>query len=208
MEIIIENLAKRFGRQWIFRNLNYTFSPKEKYAITGSNGSGKSTLLQVILAKIPYTNGELSFKTDDGKSINKDDAYKYFSIATTSMNLIDEFKLFEILKFHFKFRKSINGLSSNEILDILNLEKEKNKFIGNFSSGMKQRLKLGLAVLTDSDVVVLDEPGSNLDENAKKWYAELIKTYIGDRMLIVASNEIRDFEMCNKELNIESFKKT
>lgn len=202
MNIKLENISKKFGTQWVFKDLNYLFEEGKKYALIGPNGSGKSTLLKIIIAKIPFTKGKIIYTNSTNKNVNAEDFFKYTSIATTSMSLIEEFSLEELLKFHFKFRKSIHQYSTSEILKILDLEKEKTKFISNFSSGMKQRLKIGLAILTESNVLILDEPGANLDDVAKLWYKTLLSDYLGGRMLIIASNEKSDYEMCDNIVEI------
>src|SRR5690606_39260006 len=119
------------------------------YAITGPNGSGKSTLMQVLWGQLPMSEGTLTYHIND-QPIESDAIYKQVSIATPYMELIDEFTLYEQVVFHFKSRPTLNHYAPQEIIEIMYLEQAKNKYISNFSSGMKQRLKLGLAFLTDT----------------------------------------------------------
>ena len=205
MKITLNKLSKRYGSQWIFKDVDFQFLNHGKYAIVGSNGAGKSTLLKILIAKIPYTKGGIQYESNDGVQINPEDIYSRISIATTSMSLIEEFSLLEIVQFHIKFRKPIDDLSCDEIIEILELAGEKKKLISNFSSGMMQRLKIGLAILTASDILVLDEPGANLDEAAKSWFIDLLRKYLNNRMLIIASNESSDLIMCDQELNLSEF---
>src|SRR5688572_19199221 len=160
--ITVSGLGKRFNREWIFRNLDYKFQPANVYAITGPNGSGKSTLLQVLWGQLPQSKGELKY-SDDHKEIRVDEIYNHLTVATPYLDLIEEFTLSEHLRFHFKLRPSRNQMGEEEILDRLKLRHAKNKPIANFSSGMKQRLKLGLAFFTQAELVFLDEPTTNLD---------------------------------------------
>jgi ABC-type multidrug transport system ATPase subunit len=206
MHIYLDKVSKKFNRQLVFRELTYHFQSGQRYAITGANGSGKSTLLQVIINKIPPSKGKISYKSASGKAISADDVFEEFSIATTAMTLIEEFKLEEMINFHFKFKKPISNIFKTEIPALLGLEKETKKYIGNFSSGMKQRLKIGLAVLSESSLLILDEPGANLDVNAKKWYQSLLKNHLKDRTVIIASNESEDYVLCENHLSLESFK--
>lgn len=206
MEIILDNISKKFGNQWVIKNLSFHFREHHKYAVIGANGSGKSTLLQIIISKIPFSKGKLQYFKSQNTEISPQDIYKHVTIATTAMNLIEEFTLNELLDFHFQFKKPIIDGSRKEILKIIQLENEGKKLISNFSSGMKQRLKIGLALLTDSDIVIFDEPGANLDEAAKLWYHELIEKYLNNRMLIVASNEITDYKMCSEYVNLGDYK--
>ena len=73
--ITVSGLGKRFNREWIFRNLDYTFQPANIYAITGPNGSGKSTLLQVLWGQLPQSKGELKY-SHDSKEIPVDEIYQ------------------------------------------------------------------------------------------------------------------------------------
>ncbi len=205
MEIKLEGISKKYGSQWVFKDIQYHFKPNRKYALIGSNGAGKSTLINIIIGKIPSTRGEVSYKFE-GAPISVDHFYKHLSIATTSMSLIEEFSLRELLHFHFKFRKPIKGITRDNIIDLLQLKKESRKYISNFSSGMKQRLKIGLALLTDSNILILDEPGSNLDEKSKEWYQELLMKFLGDRLLIIASNEKDDYRICDDMIDLSEFK--
>ena len=112
-----------------------------------------------------------------------------------------------MVKFHFSFRDAVDGIKTEEIADIALLSKAKNKEISKFSSGMQQRLKLTLALCSMSSCVILDEPTTNLDEPSKKWFEELLHKYLGDRTLIIATNESRDADLCESTLNIADFKK-
>ncbi len=206
MHIFLDKVTKKFNRQLVFSNVTFHFESGKSYAITGANGSGKSTLLQVIIGKIPTSKGKISYKSNTGEEINIDDVFKEFTIATTAMSLIEEFTLEEMIKFHFKFKKPVSEITPNQIPTLIELEKETKKNIGNFSSGMKQRLKIGLAVLSESSLVILDEPGANLDENAKNWYQDLLKNFLGERTLIIASNEKEDYAICENMIELESFK--
>lgn len=206
MEIVLENLAKRYGSQWVFRNLDYHFKPGQNYALIGSNGAGKSTLLEIITGKIPYTKGKVSHYSDE-VLLSEDVLFRHFSIATTSMALIEELTLEEAVKFHVRFRPFIDSISSDDFLGLLELMEERKKYVHQFSSGMKQRLKLGFAILTESTAIILDEPGANLDEKSKTWFQDLLQEYKKDRLLIIASNDAEDYRMCNNYLDLKDFKK-
>ena len=136
MEIILDNISKKFGNQWVIKNLSFHFRKHHKYAVIGANGSGKSTLLQIIISKIPFSKGKLQYFKSQNTEIAPQDIYKHVTIATTAMNLIEEFTLNELLDFHFQFKKPIINGSRKEILEIIQLENEGKKLISNFSSGM------------------------------------------------------------------------
>lgn len=204
MEIALENISKKFETRWIFKNLTYKFSKGGRYALTGPNGSGKSTLINIIVAKTPFSKGKITYSKDQ-MPISVDNVYKEVSIATTAMSVIEEFTLEELVKFHFRFRQPIANIKPAEVFQMLDLERERKKIVSNFSSGMKQRLKIGLALYTDSSVLLLDEPGATLDENSRQWYQENLKKHLNERLLIIASNEVSDFDICDESLNIADY---
>jgi ABC-type multidrug transport system ATPase subunit len=202
--IITENLSKRFNREWIFKNLNYTFSSGNTYAITGPNGSGKSTLLQVLWGQMPQSSGTIRYQ--NASEIPMEDFHRHITIATPYMDLIEEFTLLEQLQFHFSLRMAAGNMSLDEMIRLMYLEPARNKQIVNFSSGMKQRVKLGLAFFTDADVMFLDEPGTNLDKQAFEWYLKQLTAVIGKKMIFIASNQPAEYPDNAVKIDILKFK--
>jgi ABC-type multidrug transport system ATPase subunit len=200
-----KNLSKRFNREWIFRDLSFDFTSGNTYAITGPNGSGKSTLLQVLWGQVPQTSGHISYQKGNRK-ILVEDINTHISIATPYMDLIDEFTLEEQLKFHFRLKPIRSGITVSDLMQILYLEHARDKFIGNFSSGMKQRVKLGLAFYTQADMLFLDEPGTNLDARAFEWYLMEFKK-IPPGCVFIASNNAAEYPENAFLLNMEDFKR-
>ncbi|REG81674.1 ABC transporter ATP-binding protein [Algoriphagus antarcticus] len=205
MKIHLEEASKRFQYEWIFRNLSLDLSQGNSLAITGSNGSGKSTLLKCLSGAIPITSGKIDYLLD-GKLISETDWFSYLTISAPYMEVPEEFSLEELLNFHFKFKKPLNGISSKEIIEQLYLTQHAAKPVGQFSSGMKQRLKLGLALFSDVPLIFLDEPTSNLDRKGIDWYQEMIKLYGKNRILVICSNEPREYEFCEQKIVLEDFK--
>ncbi len=204
--ILIKNLGKKFNREWIFRGIDFEILPKQKLVILGGNGSGKSTLLQVLSGFVSPNEGELIYSVN-GVSVESEKIKDHISFASPYIQLIEDFTLSEMVE-HAKFFKAFrDNLSVKEFMEGVDLSSSKNKAIKQFSSGMKQRLKLGLAILADTPVVLLDEPVSNLDKNAIAWYKELITQHTKDRTVIVCSNAIADeYFFCERELDVMDFK--
>jgi ABC-type multidrug transport system ATPase subunit len=192
--ITIERLSKRFNSEWIFRDLSYEFKPGNTYAITGPNGSGKSTLLSILWGQVPPSAGNLNYLTEDKKSLSVDVVHRYVSIATPYMDLIEEFTLLEMLRFHFKLKEIRSNLTIDELLETMYLTDSRDKFIRNFSSGMKQRLKLGLAFFTDAPIVFLDEPGSHLDVTAFDWYRQQLSRLPAETLVFIGSNNPEEYQ--------------
>lgn len=199
------NLGKRFNREWIFRSLTRSFLPGNTYAITGPNGSGKSTLLQVLWGQVPPSDGTITY-TRNGDAVPAEEIYRHIAIAAPYMELIDEFTLTELLRFHFSLRPLRNQISIPQLLNILYLEKAANEPIVNFSSGMKQRVKLALAFYTQADVVFLDEPGTNLDKQAFSWYREELARLPKETIVFIASNNPEEYPSSANQLYIPDLK--
>ncbi|MTI38616.1 ABC transporter ATP-binding protein [Fulvivirga lutimaris] len=204
MLIQLENLTKRFNQERVFENINYTFELGNHYAITGSNGSGKSTLIQVIAGGSLPSAGIVKY-SKGVQDIPVEEVFKEVSLAAPYLDIIQEFTLIELLEFHFKFKNLISGKTITDIIEDAYFIGSENKYIKNFSSGMKQRLKLVLAFYSDTPILLLDEPTSNLDEKAISWYATKINQ-IDNRLVIIASNQPEEYKSCKSVLNIESFK--
>ena len=205
-QISLHNVGKRFNHEWIFRGIDHTFKQDEHTVILGANGSGKSTLLQVVLGSAVASEGGLQYSVD-GKDHSIEDTLGQFSVATPYLELIEEFTLTEMLEFHQKMKPFRSGLSIDSIVEKLYLAEAKKKPIRYFSSGMKQRVKLGIALLSDTPFVMLDEPTSNLDLKAIEWYKNLVEEHKQGRVIIVCSNDQKDeFSFCTKQLNIMDYK--
>jgi ABC-type multidrug transport system ATPase subunit len=202
MKIVAENLGKRFNRDWIFRHLSVTLEPGQTYAITGPNGSGKSTLSQVLWGQVPPTAGILKFY-DENRLVPADEAYRFVSVAAPYMDLIEEFTLEEVVQFHFKFKKPVTpGI---DVIRSSELDHARNKKISAFSSGMKQRLKLALAFYSETPLLFLDEPTTNLDKHAIAWYKDNLGRQAG-RTIIIASNQEDEYPLNSSKIDLSAYK--
>lgn len=207
MQIQLNQVGKRFRYDWIFKGIDYTFETGTQYAVLGPNGSGKSTLMKVLSGHLTPSKGTIHFFNKGKKPIDKDNVYQHLSYAGPYIELIEEFSLKEALRFHQQFKPFKAGLSIGDLIDLLSFQHSKNKEIRFFSSGMKQRLKLVLALCSDTNLVLLDEPTTNLDRQGVDWYLELVERFVEQRLVIVASNVEEDYGFCTKTLNILDYKK-
>jgi ABC-type multidrug transport system ATPase subunit len=205
MNITLQNIGRRFNREWIFRGVDYTFTSGESYAILGSNGSGKSTLLQVLNGSLSPSAGTISYELD-GKNVVVEDVFMHLSLAAPYLELIEEFTLTEMTDLHFKFKNYKAGMDTKAVIDLLAMDNSKNKLIKYFSSGMKQRLKLALAFCADTPLLMLDEPTSNLDAQGVDWYLNLVERFAQGRLTIVCSNQPHEYGFCGKTLSIVDYK--
>ncbi|MES2592109.1 MAG: ATP-binding cassette domain-containing protein [Bacteroidota bacterium] len=207
MQITLNNIGKRYNYEWIFRKVNYEFTVDNNYVILGANGSGKSTLLQTIAGNIIPSEGEIKYESQQKKNITAETVFRNISFASPYLELFEEFTLTESIEFQAQFKPFCKELDLNKIIELTGLEKAKDKQLKQYSSGMKQRVKLALAILSSSPLLLLDEPTSNLDKKAVLWYQNLIQDYSQNRLIIVCSNQLEyEYPFCNKQLNIEDYK--
>ncbi len=205
--IQLEKIGKRFRYEWIFRDISTNFEQGRRYAILGPNGVGKSTLMKILSGHLTPSAGKISVQLDD-KILDADAIYRHVSFAAPYIELIEEFTLTEAIDFHIKFHPLSKNLKINDLIEILGFQKSKDKEIRYFSSGMRQRLKLALAICSDSPILLLDEPTTNLDVQGVAWYRSLMQQYTegSPRLVIIASNAEHDYDFCDATMNILDFK--
>lgn len=206
MRISLIDAGKRFNREWIFRHLDMELSSSRKFAITGPNGSGKSTLLQVIGGVLSPSEGRVDHKDDD-KSIDPEASFKNLSFCAPYLELIEEMTGQEFLQFHTSFKPFIDKLSVTDILEATGLTAAAGKQIRYYSSGMKQRLKLAQAIFSDTAILLLDEPCTNLDKSGITLYRNLMESHTAHRLVVISSNYDVEYDFCDEILRPEDWKK-
>lgn len=206
LTITLDKAGKKFNREWIFRQLSFTIHPGDRLAVLGGNGSGKSTLLQVISGYVQLNEGAISFALN-GQAVPVDDINRQVSLASPYLQLIEDFTAPELITHIAGAKPFKQNLGARDILKIAELEHAADKYIRQYSSGMKQRLKLALAFLADTPLLLLDEPTSNLDRNGAAWYGRMVKEYGENRTIIVCSNAItEEYDFCTRQLNVMDHK--
>ncbi len=206
MKISLERTGKRFLRHWVFKDISYTFTAPGSYALLGANGSGKSTLMRLIAAMQAPSSGKISYIHDNVPAA-PEQVFSLISYCAPGMELVEELTLREFLHFHYAFKPVQSGITPDDIITWTGLSADAGKPIGEYSSGMKQRVKLAQAIFTDTPVLLLDEPCTNLDEHGVGQYQSWIERYTKNRLVIVASNDEREYAFCREHILIEQFKR-
>lgn len=207
MQIVVKDVGKRFERQWVFRGLSFSISSGSRLAILGANGSGKSTLLKILAGWLNPTEGSVTYIVDNKPLADPGEVFSHLTLAAPYLELIEEFTLAEMIDFHFRFKKPLPGLSLTDILQESGLKDKSQRQIRHFSSGMKQRVKLVLALLSDTPLVLLDEPCSNLDLEATRWYRRLIDKYTAGRTVVVCSNHAdEEYDFCDEIVRLDDLR--
>jgi ABC-type multidrug transport system ATPase subunit len=205
MTISLSDAGKRFNRDWIFRHLNYTFEAGNSYAIIGPNGSGKSTLLLALSGSMMLNEGNIQYSIFNTPCSNEE-VYRHVSIAAPYLEVVEEMTLKEFLEFQHGFKPFLKGITADSIIATLGLEKAINKQIRYYSSGMKQRVKLAQCIFSDTAIVLLDEPCTNLDAEGIVLYHRLINDYCKDRLVVVSSNDEVEYRFSTQLLSISDYK--
>ncbi len=195
MNIAGKNLGKKFGKNWVFRNLDIEIIPGDFLALTGPNGSGKSTLLQIISGYLSPSVGKV---LHDGKNLDPDH-FKLISFTSPYVEFPEEMTLTEFLKFHSSFRRQI--LTSEEVSKRSQLPL--NKRISEFSTGMKQRVQLCTAFYYENEAIFMDEPTSNLDDQGFEWWKNELNLRDQNTPLILASNQKREIELSRATISLK-----
>jgi len=207
-EIKCENLSKSYSGRTIFKDLSFNISSSQSLTVTGSNGSGKSTLIKVIANLIHSSKGNISIKSDN-MDVPRDKWFEKTGLLSPYLNLYDELTGFENLDFFYRL-KAKDGSNSRDridhVLNKVNLYEKRNELLKNYSSGMKQKLKLAFAVLHEPEILLLDEPRSNLDKAGIDMIYEVSAEQKKKGILIIATNDEDDKELCDSILSIEDYK--
>lgn len=206
LNIHLHKVSKRYGTNWIIRNVTYHFEAGKCYSIQGPNGSGKSTLLKIISGYLSPSYGELNYRATEGYPLEREDIYKELSMGAPYLELIESLRVSEMIQFQMKLKPFYKNWDVEKLLDFAYLKSSKQLYLWELSSGMLQRLKLALAMAAQSKFLILDEPGTNLDLEAKQWYLNALLEMANNRTVIIASNEIQDFPSDAIELHISQFK--
>lgn len=208
IEIKCESLYKKYSGRTIFKNLSFNISTSQSLTITGSNGSGKSTLIKVIANLINTSGGKITVSSDNTE-IPKDKWFQKTGLLSPYLNLYDELTGFENLDFFYRLKSSGRDYLKDRIelsLRKVNLYEKRNELLKNYSSGMKQKLKLAFAVLNEPEILLLDEPRSNLDKAGIDMIYEISDEQKKKGILIIATNDEDDKELCDSILSIEDYK--
>lgn len=195
-----ENLTRKFNNRVIFEKINFQLSTGSSTAITGRNGSGKSTLIKIIANLLSETSGRLELSVN-GTKIKKENIYKFIGFVSPYLNLYDEFTGRENLKITAEMRGTSHN-NIDEVLKRVGLYERADDLLKIYSSGMKQRLKIAFAILHNPEILLLDEPTTNLDAEGIKIVDRIAEEYKKNKILVIATNDEHERSLCSGEINL------
>lgn len=196
MNIALQGVGKRYRNSWVFRGLSAELQIGQRVALLGNNGSGKSTVLKMLAGAMAPSEGSLHWSLLDGTSVPPEAVYRSLALAAPYMDPIGPFTLDEQLAFQEGLKPWRSGLDRAAVLELCGLKAHRNKRLQDFSSGMRQRVRLALALYSDASLLLLDEPGTNLDAAGMDWMRDQMDAAAPGRLLVIASNDPRETEAC------------
>lgn len=198
----VSDICKHYTGTLLFKDISFDLHPGEVMAITGWNGSGKSTLLRIIAGLVRPSSGkvEMFFK---GEPVAKEARRKFVGMVAPALSLYDELTALENLEFFCKVRGiTYDRKGSLAMMERVGLTENAHKLCRNYSSGMKQRLKLAQALIHNPPLLLLDEPGCNLDSKGMKIVENIISETRQLGMTVIASNEKREVDYGDRVINL------
>ena len=202
MKISLQKVTKRYGYTPIIKDVSLNLFDNQKIGLSGANGSGKSTLIKMISGYLSQSTGTISYESNH-RNIDRDEVYKEVSFAAPYICTSEQFTLKEHFIFYTGHKKLRTSYSYNQYLDSLEMVDPKDKYIQHFSSGMKQKILISFAILSDTQLLLLDEPTSFLDDKAKEWFHAMLENNRTNRTVVIASNDASDFGVCDVRFRIE-----
>jgi len=198
MELILQNVSKKYNNHFLFKDVSLNLKSNDSIAIIGQNGKGKTTFLKMLLGYSPVSSGKIfAIKNEIETAIS----YSDVSYCGVAQQVFSELTVLELFDFHFAVRKSIDKdlkslLTKVFPTAILNKQCEK------LSAGWLQRVKLLLALNTDTSIVLLDEPFTNLDKQGIDLFSRFIREMTTDRILVIASNREDEIALCKQRVEL------
>jgi len=195
--LTVSNLTKRFGARKVFNEISFDLRTGDSIAVVGPNGSGKTTLLMTLLACLRPTRGEIAYYQEDSQ-LDDDRIRQCTSLVAPYLNLYDNLTAEENLKFFATVAgASITGKRVDALLAKVGLKGRGMDMVKEYSSGMIQRLKYAVALLSEPNFLFLDEPTANLDEEGKQIVFDIIEECRGTSILVIATNEREEYDLAS-----------
>lgn len=201
------DVAKRFGRRLLFRDLSFSVGTGRSLAVTGANGSGKSTLLRILAGVLTPTKGDVTLRLN-GTDVPAEEHPLRVGLVAPYLNVYDGFSPRENLRFIAQARRLDRAAKRIEgMLEMVALAERADDLVSTFSSGMKQRVKFAAALLADPPVLLLDEPGVNLDAAGLDMVSEVVDRQVGrGGVVVVATNDDREAARHGRTLCVEDYR--
>lgn len=199
----LQNVSKRYGRLRVLRRVQAEVSSGQVLVIAGRNGAGKSTLLRIIAGLTRPTSGQVIF-FQDGRTLPAEERRRLTGLVAVDVALYGELTAWENLSFFAQVRgRRLTAAEGEALLDMVGLAGRSEDLVQSYSSGMRQRLKYACALLHGPPFLLLDEPGSNLDEAGRSMVEDIIARQRARGLVVLATNEPREVAYGDMVLRLE-----
>ncbi len=205
IKISADNIAKKYGKKRVLNGISFHHQTTV-LGIAGANGSGKSTLLKIISGLLKPTSGKIQWEIHEN-TLSPKAIIPYIGFSAPYIQLYEELTVRENLRFLVELQKNSSIEDINDLLHRFEIKKLQSSLYGNLSTGQQQRVKLASAVIKKPSILIMDEPGSNLDQKGKSLIRNLVQTFRdSNKMVIIASNQQDELDLCNKTIDLNNFK--
>ena len=197
-----DDLTHRYGRRRGLDPLSFRVGAPGVVALTGPNGSGKSTLLRIIAGLLRPTAGTLSLALD-GETLEPAARRLRVGFASPELSFYDELSAFENLAFAAEARGLGEAAAAvGRALERVGLSARAHDLVPELSSGMRQRLRLAFALLGGPALLLLDEPGSHLDDEGRATVARVVNEQAREGLVILATNDERETTLGTQRIEL------
>ena len=201
MKLECKELSKNYGKNRALDSFNYEFAPGI-YGLLGPNGAGKSTLMNLITCNLKPTAGEILFGGKQIKGLGKEYRSK-LGFMPQHQNIYPSFTVERFLM----YMAGLKGIGSSEaksetnrLLEMVNLQGDRKKSLGELSGGMKQRALLAQALLGKPEVIILDEPTAGVDPKERIQMRNIISQVGFGCIILIATHVVPDVQFIAKEI--------
>lgn len=201
----VKQLTKTYNQRTVFKDFSFEHT-EGVLGISGANGSGKSTLMKCLAQLLRPKSGSIIWKINS-KIVDKSELRALISYTAPYINLYGELTSFENLD----FIREVNGKEKEHsvidgVLEFVQMREYKDQLFKQLSTGQQQRIKLASALVTESKILFLDEPGSNLDEKGHQLVADIVKSEKSKgTFVILATNDPKELELCDVIISMNPF---
>lgn len=200
----VHALSKRYGSKLVIQRLSFE-ADSGIYGISGPNGSGKTTLVRCLSGLMRPSSGSVEWIIDE-KHADRFQMRRNIGLAGPWLQLYREMSCYENLEFVGQLHNLDNlRYRIDQCLDRVGLADLKHQGYGELSSGQQQRLKIASAIIHEPKILLLDEPGTNLDQSGFSIIRELLweSRNLG-RLVILASNESNELDLCDHIISVQA----